>query len=288
MRIGVIGLGRMGRRIATRLAAAGHLITGYDRDPNAAAEFAPADSIASLVASSDAVLTVLPGTPEFLEVASALAEARLWIDLTSADPRTVASVAEGRRLVGAPMGGGPEDAEGGTLRLYVSGRTGDVAEARPLLDVLGTVVPIGERPGDGYVVKLLANLLWFEHSVAATEALLVGQALGLDPGALRAVLAESAGGSRYLTEHAPSLLDGDYLTDFGLDRVVEELDAITGIASQTGVAAEVAELVARLHREALAAYGPIPGELLASALLERRSGRTLTTKGSESEDPGPS
>jgi 3-hydroxyisobutyrate dehydrogenase len=134
---------------------------------------------------------------------------------------------------------------------------------------------VGQNVTDGYTAKLLANLLWFGQATAVTEALLLGKALGLSPDTLRATLAASAGGSVFVTEHLPHLLDGNYLEEFGIDRVVEELDALSALAREHGTPFETNGTVVRLHREALQRYGPVGGELLAAKLLEERAGVTL-------------
>jgi 3-hydroxyisobutyrate dehydrogenase-like beta-hydroxyacid dehydrogenase len=275
MRIGVVGVGRMGAPIARRLADAGHEVVVNDADAAAAVGFATA-GIRELAEGSEVLLTVLPGTPELVSVAAWLGGFDgVWIDLTSADPRAVAELAAGRAFVGAPMSGGPDAAASGTLRFSAGGNADAVVVAREVLAPLGEVVELGPDAASGYTVKLLANLLWFGQSIAAAEALLLGQRVGLDPAALRALLADSPGSSAYLERWAPRLLEGDYLPDFGIDRVVEELDAITGLAADFGIPFELSELVARLHREALDRFGPVDGELLATALLEERAGRLL-------------
>lgn len=128
---------------------------------------------------------------------------------------------------------------------------------------------------DGQIVKLLANGLWITHALVASEALLIGQGLGLDPEALRGILQETAGGSRFLDNHADQLLDGNYLPSFGLDRVVEELDTVDTPRNITGVDAPILNASRAHHHAALDRFGPILGELLGVRLLEDRAGREL-------------
>ena len=275
-RIGVFGLGRMGAPIARALAEHWEVVT-YDP------VVAPGDPVA-LAASLDVLVTVLPGAAEVRDtlppVLAALRPGSLWLDLTSSDPRVTRELAGRTKtqeidVVGAPMAGGPAAAEGKLLRFYVGGAPGAVARAAPILDALGTHEVIGNDPGDGYTAKLLANLLWFGQVVAVTEALLLGQSLGLAPARLREMLARGAGGSVFIDEYLDRLLEGDYLETFGLDRVVEELDTLASLARQEGVPFELSSLVARLHGEALERFGAVDGELLAAKLLEERAGRTL-------------
>src|SRR5690606_3181345 len=117
--------------------------------------------------------------------------------------------------------------------------------------------------------------LWFGQAVAVTETMLLGQAMGVSPAVLRRALASSAGGSVFIDRHLDVLLAGGYMEDFGLDRIVEELDTLVVLADRTGTPFELSGLIARLHREALERFGPIEGELLVARLLEQRAGREL-------------
>jgi hypothetical protein len=123
------------------------------------------------------------------------------------------------------------------------------------LDALGTIDHVGPSVADGYTAKLLANLLWFGQAVAVTEALLLGQSLGLAPARLAATLRASAGGSVFIDEYLDALLDGDYLETFSIARAVEELDTLASLAQQEGVPFELSATVVRLHREALERFG---------------------------------
>ncbi|MCS5717570.1 NAD(P)-dependent oxidoreductase [Herbiconiux sp. CPCC 205763] len=345
LRVGVLGLGRMGLPIALRLRAAGHHVVGYDPDPVRRAQLPdlpvstppiepapssdpldppdppdPLESPDPLVPNwaktsrearlgtsgglrgweRDVVLTVLPG-PRELTLAMAgddgalegLREGALWVDLTSGDPRVARALARraaerGVHAVGAPMAGGPADAEAGTLGFFVGGEPAAVDRALPLLASLGDADRL-ERAGDdvgaGHVAKLLANTLWFGQVAAVVEALLIGRAQGIEPEQLAAILRRSAGGSAFLDRHLDALLDGDYLETFGIDRVVEELDTVTGLAADAGLSAELTHLVARLHHEALDAFGPVAGELLVAKLLEQRAGMSIRRASPATDHP---
>lgn len=287
--VGVLGAGRMGLPVIQALVGAGHDVVAWDPDAVALARAASAgatvaDGVARAAASADVLVTVLPGVGEaeaaMAEALPALRDGTLWLDLTSNDPRVAERIAglaaaRGIDVVGAPMGGGVAAALAGKLHLFVGGAEPAVGRARPLLETLGTVDHVGDAVGAGYTAKLLANLLWFGQAVAVTEALLLGTSLGLAPATLRATLAGSAGGSVFIDEYLDSLLDGDYLESFGIERCVEELDILASLARDAAVPFELSTLVGRLHREALERFGAVDGELLAAKLLEERAGRTL-------------
>ncbi|TDP98605.1 3-hydroxyisobutyrate dehydrogenase [Leifsonia sp. 115AMFTsu3.1] len=290
-RIGLVGIGRMGSGIVARLTALGP-VAAFDIDParREAVEHAGAtwmESITAIARSSDVLVTVLPGPGEtdavMREALPALDSGAVWVDLTSGDPDRTSALAEtaadrGIEVVAAPMGGGPSDAAGGTLTFYVGGAPDAVGRATPILNRLsadGGIRLCGPRPSDGVVVKLLANALWFANAVAAGEALLIGAGHGLAPQHLHALLADSAGSSTALAEHLPAVFRGDYLTTFGIDRVVEELDAVAALAGAASVSSPVLDASTDVHRRALARFGPVLGELLGVRLIEETAGRDL-------------
>ena len=264
-RIGLLGVGRMGGPILTALEAAGFDVLAFDPVTR------PGPGDAAVIEHAEILLTVLPGAFELPVVHDTLV-----LDLTSNDPRHAERAAlVGVSVVGAPMGGGVVAASNRSLRFFVGGSPGNVERARPVLEALGTIDHVGHGVGDGYVAKLLANLLWFGQVVAVSEALLLGQALGVPPARLSSSLATSAGASAFIDKHLPALLAGDYLEDFGIDRVVEELEILVSLAADNRIPFELSTLVTRLHREALDRFGAVDGELLAARLLEQRAGREL-------------
>lgn len=129
--------------------------------------------------------------------------------------------------------------------------------------------------GAGYLTKLLINQLWFGQAVAIGEAMLLGAPAGLATDRLAGVLATSPAASVFVHTHLPSLLAGDYLPAFGLARVVEELDSLARMADSAGTPWSVSMLVAEVHRDALAHFGDVDGELLGAAWLEHLAGHTL-------------
>ena len=282
--LGVLGLGRMGLPITQALLAAGYSVVAFDPEPHRVADAVGAGAVAAadevaVAAAAEVLITVLPGSTEVGEVLpaalAALPPGGVWLDLTSSDPELVTRLAGDIPTVGAPMAGGPAAAQERRLQFYVGGPPAAVARVAPVLAELGTSEVVGDDVGAGYTAKLLANLLWFGQAVAVTEALLLGQALGVPPATLRATLGRGAGGSVFIDEYLDRLLDGDYLESFGIDRCVEELEILVDLAARHDVPVPVSTAVTRLYRDALRRYGAVAGELLAARLLEERAGRTL-------------
>lgn len=292
--ISFIGLGRMGLPICARLAAAGYVMTAADVHTDRAAKAAEAGvswarTPAAAAAEADVVITMLPGPPEVRDVMTgsggvlaAMPPSATWLDMSSNSPqagRELAAAAEARGIavLEAPVGGGVEAAETGTLQFFVGGDGVILEQCRPVLEALageGRIAHVGGA-GAGYMTKLLVNLLWFSQAVATAEALLLAKRAGLEIDVLRPVLAGGAAASTFVRKDLGSLLDGDYLTTFGLDRCCQELAGITSLARDMQVPSDLMQLVERTYRRALRRYGPVDGELMAVALLEEQAGLPL-------------
>ncbi|MEU3983389.1 NAD(P)-dependent oxidoreductase [Streptomyces sp. NPDC026672] len=293
MTVGVIGVGRMGAPICANLARAGHRVRVFDvrddiEDTARAVGAEWGGSAAGAVTGADVLVTVLPGPAEVTAVMDdvlldALAPGATWIDMSSNTASAAASVraralARGVGVLEAPMGGGPDDAVAGRLRLFVGGDVALLEQHRPLLSAVADRITHLGGPGTGYTVKLLVNLLWFGQAAATAEALLLGRRAGVDLDVLTETLATSAASSAFIRDDLPALLAGDYLRTFGLDHIHDQLSAVTELARDLGTPHSVAEAVRLLHRRALDRFGPADGELLGVALLEEQAGTTLRTR----------
>lgn len=173
------------------------------------------------------------------------------------------------------MGGGPVTAATGELTLYVGGADTVLRQWASSLGVFADTVHHMGPSGSGCLVKLLVNVLWFGQAALTTEAALLATASGIDAHRLVEVLQTGPAASRFLQDAFPHALDGDYLATFELDRIVEELDAVTAEAADRALPAGVMATVARAHREALRDLGPVTGELAVVTHLERTAGINL-------------
>ncbi|MFB6719025.1 NAD(P)-dependent oxidoreductase [Kribbella sp. NPDC056345] len=271
--VGLVGAGRVGLPVARRLSAAGYGVRVFEVRPEVEAQVrafggrwgGPVDEV-------DVLVTVLPGSPELRAVmlGGMLAELRAdsaWVDLTSASPELGRELADAARAVGvdyleAPLGGGPEAAESGTLTVYAGGERATFDRVRPVLEVFAERIKYVGLHGSGYLAKLLINLLWFNQAVAVGEVLRLGRSGGLDPHKLHEVLTDSPADSVFVRDVVPAYLAGDLLATFGMERIVEEWESIEQFARASDVPAAITGSTAALYREALEHFGPIAGELL--------------------------
>jgi 3-hydroxyisobutyrate dehydrogenase len=294
--IAFVGLGRMGAPMCAALVRGGYNVTATDKraecEPVAIACGASwHDTPAHASAAANVLISMLPGAREVHEAMlgeggalKSLPAGAAWIDMTSNSPAAVRPIQEramkqGVEVLEAPVGGGIAAAREGSLQLFVGGEASVVERYRALLEVLsapGQIVHVGGH-GAGYTVKLLVNLLWFGQAVATAEALLLGQRAGIDLAVLHDTLADSSAASTFIRRDIGSVFRGDYLASFGLDRICDELEAVTALAGEYQVPWELSDIVLQTYRRALARFGPADGELLAVALLEDEAGLKLRT-----------
>ena len=227
MRVGFIGLGRMGMPMSQRLLKAGFHLTVHNRSRGRVEELArqgahPASSPAGVAESSDIVLTCLPdvATVEsvFLGedgVVPAARPGQIFVDHSTVSPstsRNVARAAEagGAFFLDAPISGGVERASDGTLTIMVGGDQEVFEKARPVFEAFGANIRHVGATGSGSVVKLVNQLMCSVHSLAAAEALLVGSKAGADPRMLLEILSTSWGASFMLSRNGAVMVERDF------------------------------------------------------------------------------
>lgn len=198
MRIGFIGLGTMGGRIAYRLLAAGHELAVHDLLKERASRCLAggarwADSPAEAASGAELVFTSLPGPQEMEAVAGGksgiregIASGAIYVDLTTNDPslvrRVEREVAErGAAMLDAPVSGGPKGAESGHLAIWVGGDSEAFRRCEPVLRQIGDrPVRVGEI-GAGTVAKLVHNCAGYAIQTAIAEAFAMGVKAGVEP-----------------------------------------------------------------------------------------------------------
>jgi 3-hydroxyisobutyrate dehydrogenase len=212
-RIGFVGIGAMGSRMAANLARAGHpLIVHAERTQEELFtrkyQARASASLADLGSNSDVVITMLPTGPIVRSVflteedgalAKSLAAGSVVIDMTSSEPtgtRELSAILAKRdvALIDAPVSGGITGAEQGRLVMMVgTDNKAALDRVRPILGVLGHRVFEVGGSGAGHAMKALNNYVSGTGFMAAVEALVIGRSFGLDPALMVDILNESTG-----------------------------------------------------------------------------------------------
>ena len=219
-RLGFVGVGAMGGRMAPHLLRAGHEVGVVDVSEEAVERAVShgafrASGPAELAATCEIVFTSLPTGAEVNDVymgegglMEAVGEGGLLIDLSTVAPETSRALAgeaasRGARAIDAPVSGGVMGAEAASLTIMVGGPQEAFDAARPVLALLGKkVIHVGDH-GAGQVAKLCNNLIAGVTMVAAAEAFAMGGASGVDPKILHEAIRASSGGGWVMEKDPP-------------------------------------------------------------------------------------
>jgi 3-hydroxyisobutyrate dehydrogenase-like beta-hydroxyacid dehydrogenase len=155
--------------------------------------------------------------------------------------------ARGLSMLDAPVTGSSPKAEDGTLTIMAGGSADDFARAEPLFGVMGELVLHVGALGQGEMVKLINNSVAAANAAAVGEALLVGQATGVDLDALVQIMGKGSGGSAMLDLKAGAMRSHDYTTLFKLEHMLKDVRLCLEEAQEAqvpfGAAAQARELL---------------------------------------------
>jgi len=288
--VGFIGLGIMGGPMAANLVRAGFDVVGHNRSPArqealVGAGGRAAASAAEAAAQADAVITMLPDSPDVEAVLlgqdGVFASARagtLVIDMSTIRPDVAQAVAaagagRGLRVLDAPVSGGEAGAVEGTLSIMVGGSDQDFEDARPLLDAVGkTIVHVGPA-GSGQTVKAANQLIVAGTIELVAEAIVFLEASGVPTGPALQVLSGGLAGNRILDRKAAGMVERQFTPGFRAELHDKDLGIVLAAARSAGVilplGATVGQLMGSLKAQGL-------GGLDHTALLrivEQLSGR---------------
>jgi 3-hydroxyisobutyrate dehydrogenase-like beta-hydroxyacid dehydrogenase len=286
-RIGFLGLGIMGSRMAANVGRAGFPLTVWTHTPGKAARWAaehgatavdtPAevarasDIVVSMVVDGEQVGAVLLGENGVVEGAH---ERLLCVDMSTiapADTRRIGAALHQQevRMLDAPVTGSAPRARDGTLTIMVGGAAEDFARARALLEAMGTVIVHVGALGQGEMLKLINNALGAANAAALAEALLLARACDLDLDAFAEVVSSGSGASAQLELKAGAMRAHDYTPLFKTAHMLKDVRLCLDEAQTAGMpfpaAAHARDLLA-------ATLGRGHGEEDYAAMIEAAEG----------------
>jgi 3-hydroxyisobutyrate dehydrogenase len=262
-RLGFIGLGIMGRGMVSNLLEAGHPVTVWNRTPSKAEglDVTVVDTPHAVGPESDLVFVCVSDTPDVGEVVfgdlgviHGMTRGDVLIDHSTISPgatRDFAAQAEqlGVSWVDAPVSGGSEGAVKGTLAVMAGGDAAALDRARPFMDCYArSIVHVGDEPGSGQMVKAVNQVLVVLNQLAASEALTLADAAGLDLRATLSAVEGGAAGSWMLSNRGPQMIDRDWSPGFTIDLQQKDLRLVLEAADDLGVPLPGVALVFQLYR----------------------------------------
>jgi len=286
-RIGFLGLGIMGSRMAANVLGSGFPLSVWTHTPGKAAKWASEhgcealDTPAEVAARSDIVISMVVDGAQVSSVLTgergAIDAARpglLCVDMSTIAPpdtrRIGAALAErGVQLLDAPVTGSAPRAQDGSLTIMVGGEAEDFARARPLLESMGTLIVHVGPLGQGETLKLINNALGAANAAAVAEALLLAAATGIDLDAMVEVVSSGSGASAQLALKSAAMRAHDFTPLFKTAHMLKDVRLCLEEAQSAGVPFPAAAH-ARDLLTATMARGH--GELDYAALIEAAEG----------------
>lgn len=269
MKIGFIGLGIMGSRMAANLQKGGHSLVVYNRTRDKAAPLIAdgarwADSPAALTAQVEIVFTMLASPEAVREAAmgkdgflSHLRPGRLWVDCSTVNPSFSREMAKHAgalhiRFLDAPVTGSKGPAALGKLVFWVGGEWADLEASRSFLNCMGNKIVYAGSQGMGTSLKMVMNQLLGTVMAAFAEGLVLGESLGLSREVLFESLLGGPAASPFLALKRERIEKGNFeQADFPLRWLQKDLHLASVTAYETGVAMPLTNVAKEIYRFAI-------------------------------------
>lgn len=262
--VGFIGLGAMGLPMARNLVAGGVRVRGFDMRRAAIealveAGGAAASSAIDAATGADLLVLMVVNAAQAEQVLlfadgalEALPQGGIVALMATCPPGSVEKLSErvlaaGRRFLDAPVSGGVAGAKGATLTIMAAGPSATFAAAKPMLKALGDkIFHVGERPGQGAVVKTVNQLLCGVHIAVVAEAFSLAARVGVDLKVMLEILGGSSASSWMLKDRGPRMLEANPEVTSAVDIFVKDLGIVLEAGRETKAALPLAALAHQL------------------------------------------
>jgi 3-hydroxyisobutyrate dehydrogenase-like beta-hydroxyacid dehydrogenase len=266
--VAFLGIGLMGQPMAARLAGAGFPLRAWNRSTAKARTLAThgaqvCESLEDAVRDADMVVSMLAdgaAVGATMDAAlPAMAPGSMWIDMSSTRHDEALAfharlAGQGVRFLDAPVSGGVPGAQDGKLAIMAGGSLRDFEEALPLFAVLGSAQLVGPA-GSGQVAKLCNQLIVGATLNAVAEALLLAQAAGADPAAVREAIRGGFAGSRILELHGQRMLDRNFVPGGQVKSQLKDLRNVLAAAGEVGLSLPLTAAATRSYESIEAELG---------------------------------
>ena len=296
MKIGFIGLGNVGGKLAGSLQRNNFDLVVRDLDKEAAAPFLTngatwAESPKALAQAVDLVITCLPSPAASSEVMEAsdgvlagLGPDKMWLEMSTTDEAEVKRLgalveAAGAMPMDGPVSGGCHRATTGNISIFVGGERAAFERVLPALKVMGRrILHVGPL-GSASILKVVTNYLCSVHLVALGEALTVAKQAGMDLNRTFEAIRISSGNSFVHETESQVILNGSYNINFTMDLVVKDMSLFDGLAQRLNVPLEISPLVLDIFKDGEQRYGSRAWSPMIVKRLEEACGCELRAPG---------
>ncbi len=307
MKIGFVGLGNVGAKLAGSLLRNGHDLYVHDLNADFVSDFVnrgakDGKSPANLMQTCEAVITCLP-SPQACEavVSQMLPEVvagKIWMEMSTTDAGEVtrlaeAVIAKGGAAVDCPVSGGCHRADTGNISIFAGCERETFERMLPLLTTLGRRVLHTGPVGSASILKVATNYLATTNLLSVCEALVTMKAAGIDLGVTYEAFKISSGTSFAHETESQVILNGSRNVNFTMDLVKKDIGLFQKIADTHGIPLEISPLIVSIFDDGIARYGERAQSDEIIRRLEEPTGLDIRAPGfpddlidDEPEEPG--
>lgn len=273
MKIGFIGLGNVGGKLAGSLLRNGFDLTVLDLDKSAAKQLlddgaAWAETPKGLAEKVDVIITCLPSPAASALVMEAengiingLSKGKIWLEMSTTDEAEVKRLAtkveaSGALAMDCPVSGGCHRAATGNIAIFAGGQRDAFERALPVLTAMGRDILHTGELGSASILKVVTNYLASVHLVALGEAMATAAKAGIDMNSTYEAIRVSSGNSFVHETESQVILNGSYNINFTMDLVMKDMSLFQAVAERAGVPLEISPKVLEIFKDGQNRYGP--------------------------------
>ena len=273
MKIGFIGLGNVGGKLAKSLLRNKFDLTVIDLDKKLTKSFFDlgakvTNSAKELAETVDLIITCLPSPQVCAEVMegkdgvlNGLSENKIWLEMSTTDEAEVKRI--GKKVIAkkaipldGPVSGGCHRAATGNIAIFVGGERNAFEKILPVLNVMGKKILHTGKLGTASVLKVITNYLASVHLAALGEAWAVAKKSKLDLNKTFKGIAVSSGNSFVHETESQVILNGSYNINFTMDLVKKDLNLFNELSKKINTPLEISPFVLDIFKDAEKKYGP--------------------------------
>lgn len=297
MRVGFIGLGSVGGKLAGSLLRNGVDLAVHDLDPEAVADFVArgaraGGSAAAMMRDCDTVITCLPSPAACRavveEMLPEIGPGKTWMEMSTTDAAEMVRLgaevaARGGAAAECPVSGGCHRAATGNISIFMGGDRATFDKVLPLLTILGRRILHTGPLGSASTLKVMTNYLATANLLTCCEALVTMKAAGLDLATTYEAIRISSGTSFVHETESQMILNGCRDINFTMDLVKKDIGLFQTIAERHDVPLEISPLMVSIFDDGIARYGARAQSDRIIERLEEATGLSITAPGFPSE-----
>ena len=300
MKVGFIGLGNVGSKLAGSLLRNKFDLTVRDLDTNLIKDFvtkgaSDANSLKEIAQKVDLIITCLPSPKVCSEVMESkdgiingLAKNKIWLEMSTTDESEVKRLGKLVRNKGAipldgPISGGCHRAATGNISIFIGGERKAFEKILPALTVMGKNLLHTGDLGSASVLKVITNYLASANLIAIGEALTVAKKTNMDLKTAYEAIKISSGNSFVHETESQVILNGSYNINFTMDLVVKDMSLFDKLSKKNGVPLEISPIALNIFKDAQKKYGPRSWSSMVVKRLEDASNINLRAEGFPAE-----